>query len=80
MNAEDIRKALTRVSHEILERVPPDQSLVLVGLHTRGVPLAHRIANQIEHIELESTADFFDIFVEGCKFNPMKMLDTHTPK
>ena len=38
------------------------------------------IANQIEHIELETTADFFDIFVEGCKFNPMKILDTHTPK
>ena len=50
MSAEDIRKALTRMSHEILERVPADQNLVLVGLHTRGVPLAHRIANHIEHL------------------------------
>ena len=38
------------------------------------------IANRIEHIELETTADFFDIFVEGCKFNPMKMPETHTRK
>ena len=51
MSAEDIRKALTRMSHEILERVPADQNLVLVGLHTRGVPLAHRIANHIEHLQ-----------------------------
>lgn len=27
--------------------------------------------NNIEHIELETTPDFFDIFVEGCQFNPM---------
>ena len=38
------------------------------------------IANRIEHIELETTANFFDIFVEGCKFNPMKMPETHTRK
>ena len=30
------------------------------------------LARQIEHIELETTPDFFDIFVEGCMFNPMK--------
>ena len=31
------------------------------------------VARRIEHIELETTPDFFDIFVEGCMFNPMKM-------
>ena len=30
------------------------------------------MARQIEHVELETTPDFFDIFVEGCMFNPMK--------
>ena len=30
------------------------------------------MARQIEHIELETTPDFFDIFVEGCMFNPMQ--------
>ena len=29
------------------------------------------VARQVEHVELEMTPDFFDIFVEGCKFNPM---------
>ena len=30
-----------------------------------------RLAREIEHVELETTPDFFDIFVEGCMFNPM---------
>jgi hypothetical protein len=29
------------------------------------------LARQIEHIELETMPDFFDIFVDGCMFNPM---------
>ncbi|MCH8827818.1 MAG: DUF4445 domain-containing protein, partial [Chloroflexi bacterium] len=29
------------------------------------------MARQIEHVELETTPDFFDIFVDGCMFNPM---------
>ncbi len=32
-----------------------------------------KMARHIEHIELENTPDFFDIFVEGCLFNPMKL-------
>ena len=30
-----------------------------------------KMAHRIEHIELETTSDFFDIFVEGCMFKPM---------
>ena len=30
------------------------------------------MAPRIEHVELETTPDFFDIFVEGCMFNPMQ--------
>ena len=33
--------------------------------------LAERMVRQIEHVELETTSDFFDIFVEGCMFKPM---------
>ena len=32
---------------------------------------AEKMAREIKHVELESTPDFFDIFVEGCMFNPM---------
>ena len=32
------------------------------------------LVGRIEHVELETTPDFFDIFVEGCMFNPMSAL------
>ena len=34
---------------------------------------AEEMARLIEHLELETTSDFFDIFVEGCMFNPMRL-------
>ena len=33
--------------------------------------VAEEMVRRIDHVELETTADFFDIFVEGCMFNPM---------
>lgn len=51
MTAEDIQRALSRMAHEILERGPGTQGLVLVGLHTRGVPLAHRLAERVRDFE-----------------------------
>ncbi|PUA79625.1 bifunctional pyr operon transcriptional regulator/uracil phosphoribosyltransferase PyrR [Nocardioides currus] len=47
----DIARALTRIAHEILERNKGADDLVLLGLHTRGVPLAHRIAERIRAVE-----------------------------
>ncbi len=47
----DIARALTRIAHEILERNKGAADLVLLGLHTRGVPLAHRIAERIQNVE-----------------------------
>ena len=47
----DIARALTRISHEILERNKGAENLVLLGLHTRGVPLARRIAAGIAEVE-----------------------------
>lgn len=51
MNAEEIRRALARVAHEILERNKGSQGLVMVGILTRGVPLAHRLARLLLEIE-----------------------------
>ncbi len=51
MSREDIRRALNRVSHEILERNRGPQDLVLVGIYTRGVPLANRLAANIAKFE-----------------------------
>lgn len=51
LDARDISRALTRISHEILEHNKGSEDLVLFGLHTRGVPLAKRIADRISAVE-----------------------------
>ncbi|SVA91265.1 uncharacterized protein METZ01_LOCUS144119, partial [marine metagenome] len=42
---------LKRISHEILEKNSGPDKLILIGMHTRGVPLAERISGFIENIE-----------------------------
>jgi pyrimidine operon attenuation protein/uracil phosphoribosyltransferase len=50
MTAEEIRRAIIRISHEIVEKQAGTAGLVLVGIQRRGVPLAHRLAAAIaEH-------------------------------
>jgi pyrimidine operon attenuation protein/uracil phosphoribosyltransferase len=51
LDAEQMRRAISRMAHEIVERNGGIQSLVLVGLRTRGVPLAQRIQGAIESFE-----------------------------
>ena len=46
LSSDEIRRALTRIAHEILERNRGADKLVLIGMHTRGVPLARRLAAQ----------------------------------
>ncbi len=51
MNEEEIRRALTRVAHEIIERNSGPQDLVIAGIRTRGAHMAERIVQRIEEIE-----------------------------
>ena len=51
LSAPDIKRALTRISHEILERNQGSSSIVLLGIPTRGAHLAQRIAAIITEIE-----------------------------
>ncbi|MDP3063311.1 MAG: bifunctional pyr operon transcriptional regulator/uracil phosphoribosyltransferase PyrR [Chloroflexota bacterium] len=51
MGPEDVRRAITRIAHEIVERNRGVGDLVFVGLHTRGVPLARRLAESIAEFE-----------------------------
>ena len=51
MTPEDIRQTLARIAHEIIERNKTTEHLILVGMHTRGVPLAKRLAANIEDFE-----------------------------
>jgi len=51
LDARDIARALTRISHEILERNKGPEDLVLLGIPTRGVALARRVATRIAKVE-----------------------------
>jgi pyrimidine operon attenuation protein / uracil phosphoribosyltransferase len=51
MEADDIRRALTRIAHEIVERNQGATQVALVGILTRGVPIAERLSKLLEQIE-----------------------------
>ena len=51
MTRDDIRRTMVRIAHEIIERNKTAKHLILMGVHTRGVPLAQRLAANIERFE-----------------------------
>jgi len=51
MNGDDIRRAVRRIAHEILERHHGAEDVVIVGIHTRGVHLARLLGNLIAEFE-----------------------------
>ena len=54
LDSAEIGRALTRIAHEILERNKGPAGLLLIGIPTRGVPLAARLAERIRDVEGES--------------------------
>lgn len=51
LSAEEMRRTLTRLASQIIEKSRDLSKLVLLGVYTRGVPLAHGLAEQIELLE-----------------------------
>jgi pyrimidine operon attenuation protein/uracil phosphoribosyltransferase len=51
MDASDLRRAITRIAHEVVERNHGLDDVVLVGLQTGGAPLALRLAQSLRQIE-----------------------------
>ena len=51
LSADDIRRAVARLAHEVVERNEGVDALVLVGLRTRGIPLARRLQRRILEFE-----------------------------
>ena len=51
LGSDEIRRALTRIGHEILERTDGGSDVALLGIPTRGVPLAHRLAARLADTE-----------------------------
>lgn len=56
MSGEDMRRAINRIAHEILEKNRGASDLVFIGLRTRGAPLAQRLAKLIKELESTSVA------------------------
>jgi pyrimidine operon attenuation protein/uracil phosphoribosyltransferase len=48
VDADQVRRTIARIAHEIVERHPDPSLIALVGIHTRGVPLAARLAELID--------------------------------
>ncbi|MDZ7706522.1 MAG: bifunctional pyr operon transcriptional regulator/uracil phosphoribosyltransferase PyrR [Trueperaceae bacterium] len=51
LDARELDRALTRIAHEIVESNKGAENLALVGVHTRGVPIAERLADRIASFE-----------------------------
>lgn len=51
VDTDGIRRALTRIAHEIVEKNKGTDNLVIIGIRTRGVPLAKRLAEKIKDFE-----------------------------
>jgi pyrimidine operon attenuation protein/uracil phosphoribosyltransferase len=75
LDAEGIQRTLSRIAHEIIERNDELESVALVGIHTRGVPLAQRLRRLIEERsgheldlgQLDITFHRDDVHVRGTK-------------
>ncbi|AQP44900.1 bifunctional pyr operon transcriptional regulator/uracil phosphoribosyltransferase PyrR [Tessaracoccus flavus] len=74
MTADDISRALTRMTHEIVERNRGAEGVLLLGILTRGVPLAHRIAEIAAHSELTLPVGQLDItmYRDDLRANPTR--------
>jgi pyrimidine operon attenuation protein/uracil phosphoribosyltransferase len=51
LTSSDIQRTLARIAHEIVEQNKTTDHIILVGLHTRGVPIAERLASNIVDFE-----------------------------
>lgn len=75
MDESAITRAITRISHEIIEKNKGVERLVLIGIQRRGVPLAKRIAEKIKEVEgKEISVGILDITLYR---DDLSMLDEH---
>lgn len=61
MNEMEMNRALTRLAYEIIERNRGVENIILVGIETRGVPIAKRLAAKLEQLEEAVTVESLDI-------------------
>ncbi|MDD3719456.1 MAG: bifunctional pyr operon transcriptional regulator/uracil phosphoribosyltransferase PyrR [Actinomycetota bacterium] len=83
MEEPDIRRAIQRISHEIVERNKGAEDVVVVGIRTRGVPLSIRVAEAVSRIEgVEVPVGRLDITLYRDDLHTMSqpvVRETHLP-
>lgn len=77
MGAAGIERSITRIAHEILERNNGSSGLVLLGIPTRGVPLAKRIADKIAMTDTPVPVGSIDItaYRDDLHAHPLRTLE-----
>jgi len=77
MSQADVARAITRIGYEILERNRGATDLVLLGVPRRGVPLARRLARQIEAVEAPVPVGALDItmYRDDLRLQPARALE-----
>jgi pyrimidine operon attenuation protein/uracil phosphoribosyltransferase len=77
LDSDDVSRALTRISHELLERNKGAAGLVLLGIPSRGVPLARRIAARMaetEGVEVPVGALDVTMYRDDLRMRPARTL------
>lgn len=80
LDEQDISRALTRITHEILERNRDAEGLVILGIPTRGVHLARRIAERMSQVEgrrIRAGALDITMYRDDLRMKPARALE-HT--
>ncbi|MEN2766521.1 bifunctional pyr operon transcriptional regulator/uracil phosphoribosyltransferase PyrR [Ornithinibacillus xuwenensis] len=79
LDQQAINRALTRIAHEILEKNKGGEDLVIVGIKTRGVPLAKRIQEKIMKIE-ELTLPIGELDITLYRDDLQKAVENNEPE
>ena len=76
MDADDISRAVWRIAHEIVERNRGTEGILILGIPTRGAPLAARLATALQEIEiLLHNVDIVALRIERANSHPGVMDD-----
>ncbi len=82
LNEEDIRRAIVRIAHEVVERNHGGERLLFIGIMTRGLPLAQRLAGHVSRLEgLEVPTGSLDIglYRDDIALRPPSLHKTDLP-
>ena len=77
LDAHDINRALTRIAHEVLERNKGSADVILLGIPSRGTPLAHRIAavmSRVEGVDVPAGSLDITMYRDDLRMRPARAL------